>query len=125
MKNKNFLFGLLLALFIFTACSSDDDNTSQTGESGLLGVWHSVPNAIDDLTLEFTSNNRVHFTYHEFDDLIESGDWELNGNNLKIYWDEADEGNEIYYLEILELTDTNLKWKVNIDGDDYIESYVR
>lgn len=73
MKNKNFLFGLLLALFIFTACSSDDDNTSQT-ESSLLGVWHSVPNAIDDLTLEFTSNNRVHFTYHEFDDLIESGD---------------------------------------------------
>ena len=129
MKNINFLFGLLFVLFIFTGCSSEDDSSNSTEESNLFGLWYSEPNADPEMTLEFTQNYRTHFTYHEFgnngQDITESGDWELNGNNLKIYWDESDEGNEIYNVEILELTDSTLKWKVNIDDNYYIESYVR
>lgn len=128
MRNTNFLFLLLATLFIFTGCSSDDDSTS-TEESTILGVWHSESSADPEMTLEFIENHRTHFTYHEFgnngQDVTESGDWELNEDNLKIFWDESDEGNEIYNVEILELTDSTLKWKVNIDGSNYIEVYVR
>lgn len=37
MKNINFLFGLLFVLFIFTGCSSDDDNPNSN--SPILGTW--------------------------------------------------------------------------------------
>jgi len=125
MRNTNLFFVLLATFIILTGCSSDDDSSNSFNESKLIGIWHSVPNAIDDLTIEFTSNHRAYFTYHEFNDLTDGGDWQLTDNRLKIYWDDADEGNEIYNLEILELTDSTLKWRVNIDGDDYVETYTR
>lgn len=129
MKTVNLFTGLLLALFVIVGCSNDDNNTALIEESKLIGLWHSEPSADPEMTLEFTTSHRTHFTYHEFgnngQDITESGDWELNGNILKIYWDDSDEGLEVYNVNILELTDAKLKWKVNIDGDDYIETYTR
>lgn len=129
MKTVNLFLGLLLALCTITGCSSDDENTNSVEESKLIGLWYSEPSADPEMTLEFTTSHRTHFTYHEFgnngQDIKESGDWELNGNTLKIYWNDSDEGLDIYNANILELTDTKLKWRVNIDGDDYIETYTR
>lgn len=109
-------------------CSNNDDNesTEQTvTQNNILGKWYSDSSNPDNINLEFLSSGRVTFTYIGSPNVIESGDWSISNNTLKIHWDSADPGHENWSAEILNLTNSQLKWKEKIDGQFYNFSFHR
>lgn len=128
MKKLKLTFGILIALMIFTSCSSDDkDSNNDISENLLIGEWQfdSDPGYGDPT---FYDNGRVEVHYFKAawgDDFSEWGDWALSGSNLKIFWDESDPGLEVYDTTILELTASKLVWKVVIDGELSQESFTK
>jgi hypothetical protein len=126
---KLFILTLFCSIPIFYSCSVDDnnENNKETYESLLIGDWefNSDPGYGDPT---FFINGRVEFHYYKEawnDDFSEWGDWTLEQNNLKIYWDDSDSGLDIYETEILELTNEKLRWNVEIDGEVGEESFTR
>ena len=123
---------LILITTILFSCSSDDEN----GSNGqIVGTWNGVSSTYngqnggipDNNIVIFSSNNRVEFIYEGFgnngEDISELGSWTLNGNNLRIEWDDSDPGLEIYNLQIIELTNSTLKWSTIVDGGTLIETF--
>lgn len=126
MRNFILILGLISTIS-FTSCSSDDNNDNNNTESLLIGEWeYDYDPGYGDLT--FYKDGRVQGHYFKEawgDDFSEWGDWTLSNNNLKIYWDDSDPGIEIYDTTILELTQTKLKWKVNLDGEIFQETFTK
>lgn len=123
---KLLVLTLISSISFFYYCSSDDNN-NEISENLLIGKWEFDDDpGYGDPT--FYDNGRVEFHYYKEewgDDFSAWGDWSLNQNNLKIFWDDSDPGLEIYDTEILELTNQNLRWKVEIDGKMSEESFSR
>jgi hypothetical protein len=133
MKKTSLLLGAIF--MILMSCSSDDDNGNS--DVSIIGIWNGTSSTYngnnagipDNNIVKFTSDNRTEFVYEGFgnngEDISEFGSWTKNGNNLTITWDEADGGLGTYSLEILELNDTTLKWKTNVDGGTLQESFTK
>jgi len=127
MKKLNLTFVILIALMIFTSCSSSDDS-NDTSDNALVGTWYGISSTFngnnagipDNSIVIFTSDNRAEFVYEGFgnsgEDISEYGNWTKTGNTLTITWDDADVGLENYVLTILELNATTLKWTTDIYG---------
>jgi len=133
----------ITALFLATtmlACSSDDDNnTASNSEGDLVGTWYLESQSLngDDLevndcqmneNVKFESNGDITYTYYTYFsadcniDAIERGNWVKNGNDLTISWDEADAGLETMNIDILELSDSTLRWRENLGSEGTLEA---
>jgi hypothetical protein len=130
MKKTILLFAFISISFI--SCSSSDDAISIDSEQ-LVGNWFLQSATIDGEEvgssdeIEFTSNQRAFITYYNFgsngQDITDSADYSINGNNIVLTWDDPEPGDETFTYEILELTSTTLKVK-SFDGvDTVIEIY--
>ncbi len=129
MKKLNLIYGVLIGLLIFTSCSSDDSDSENGTDVSIVGTWNGVSSSFngnnsgvpDNNIVKFMSDNRTEFIYEGFansgQDITETGSWSKSGNSLIITFDDADPGNEIYILNIIELTETNLEWETNISGE--------
>jgi hypothetical protein len=131
---------LLLAFVTFSlfSCSSSDSGAS-IDTTQLVGTWlldNAKLNGEDvdsSYKIQFTSAERAKFYYLNptsnttfGPDIIENGDYSLNGNSFTIIWDDSDPGNETTEYQILELTPTKLKIKSIISGEGtLIETYLK
>tara|TARA_R100001369_G_scaffold10176_1_gene23164 strand:+ start:15919 stop:16326 length:408 start_codon:yes stop_codon:yes gene_type:complete len=123
-----FTYTILIALLIFSSCSSNDDETSNE-DSSIVGTWIGVSSTFngetsgtpDNSIVKFTSNNETEFIYEGFgndgEDITETGSWAKSGNTLTITWDESDSGLETYVLTITEISGTTLTWETAISGE--------
>jgi len=128
MKKLNLLLTIILGITILS-CSSNNENGNENN-SDLIGTWYGISSTFNggnsgvpyNNILKFTSDNRVEFIYEGFgnsgEDISDFGDWSENGNTLTITWDDSDPGLENYVLEILELTETSLKYTTDIYGEN-------
>jgi hypothetical protein len=87
MKKSTFYFGILiLALTLITSCSSDDDSSSENGDTEeLSGTWGTEWNNAVNPKFTFDSNNNVkYYTYPNGNqpELEEIGTYNLNGDIL-------------------------------------------
>lgn len=135
MNKINAFLIILISVFLFS-CSKNDDNVTETN-SLIVGTWNGVSSTFngnnsgipDNNIVVFHSNNKVIFTYEGFgnngEDIFGEGTWTLNGTNLKIYWEDADPGLEVYNLQILDLTNSTLKWSTQVDGHTLTETFTR
>jgi hypothetical protein len=131
-KIKTYFSIFILITTIHFSCSNDDDNVNN---GQIIGTWNGISSTYngqnagipDNTIVIFSSNNRVEFIYEGFgnngEDISELGSWTLNGNNLRIEWDDSDPGLEIYNLQIIELSNSTLKWSTIIDGGTLIETF--
>ncbi len=128
MKKLTLILMIAIVSATLLACSSDDDNNSENNqEVALIGTWIKQTSLLNGNQVtsqdivEFTSDNRTIFTYKSSGangaDVLETGKWSKDNNNLIITWDDADQGSEVYKLEITELTETTLKWNTIISGE--------
>ncbi|MDH7444693.1 lipocalin family protein [Aquimarina sp. 2201CG14-23] len=126
MKRPRLIFMILSMTLI--ACSSDDDNNLENNQGvELTGIWIKQSSLLNGNQVtsqdivEFTSDNKTIFTYKSSGangaDVLETGKWSKNNNDLTVTWDDADPGSEVYELEITELTETTLKWSTVISGE--------
>jgi hypothetical protein len=132
---KIILFFVLIGLF---SCSSSDSSSS-VDMTQLVGTWLLDNAKLDgedvdsSYKIQFTSSQRANFYYLNptsnttyGPDIIENGDYSINGNSVTISWDDFDPGNEITQYQILELTSTKLKVKSFISGEGtLIETYLK
>jgi len=132
MKKSILLFVFLT--FSLFSCSSSDDNNSSIDSAQLVGTWLLESATIDgeevgsSYKIQFTSAERAKFYYRNptsnttfGPDIIENGNYTLNNNSLKIFWDEG--GSSQY--QILELTSSKLKLKSVDFGETLIEVYTK
>lgn len=125
MKKINFLLFLLVSLSL-AGCSNDDNNDFLKHRL-LIGEWNKVYENYSAGPI-FYNNGRVKYRYifpgPNISDVY--GDWTLSGDNLKIFWDFSDPGLEVYNTIILELTETQLVWKViRVDGIEIEETFTK
>lgn len=132
---KIILFFALIALF---SCSSSDSSSS-VDMTQLVGTWLLDNAKLDgedvdsSYKIQFTSSQRAKFYYLNptsnstyGPDIIENGDYSINGNSVTISWDNFDPGNENTQYQILELTSIKLKIKSVISGEGtLIETYLK
>jgi hypothetical protein len=121
---KTSLYFLLLISLILSSCSSDDDNESNT-EGSIIGLWEIESatyngQAINDTeTVFFMNDNTVRFEY--VGDGFGNATWTKSGTQLVMVFGDP----EPFVVEILELTDTRLKWRENDNGDILIETFTK
>jgi Lipocalin-like domain len=136
MKKSILLFAFLT--FSLFSCSSSDDNNSSIDTTQLVGTWLLESAKLDgedvdsSYKVQFTSAERAKFYYRNptsnttfGPDIIENGDYSLNGNSFTITWDDSDPGNETDTFQILELTSTKLKVKSTDSEGTLIEIYTK
>lgn len=134
MKKSIFLFALVTSF----SCSNNDDNNSTIDTTQLVGTWLLDNAKLDgedvdsSYKVQFTSAERAKFYYKNpisnttfGPDIIENGDYSLNGNSFTVSWDDSDPGNETDNFQILELTSTKLKVKSTDDEGTLIETYTK
>lgn len=134
MKKSIFLFALVTSF----SCSNNDDNNSTIDTTQLVGTWLLDNAKLDEedvdssYKVQFTSAERAKFYYKNptsnttfGPDIIENGDYSLNGNSFTVSWDDSDPGNETDNFQILELTSTKLKVKSTDDEGTLIETYTK
>ncbi|AIM59816.1 hypothetical protein IX49_04505 [Cellulophaga lytica] len=127
MRNLILILSLTSTLF-FSSCSSDNDNNdSNITENLLIGEWEFDDDpGYGDPTFYENGKVEVHYFNADWgDDFSEWGEWTLSESSLKIFWDDADSGSEVYDTNVIELTETKLVWKVVIDGELSQESFTR
>lgn len=124
MKKMKLFCGILIGLMIFSSCSSDDDNNSDS--TSIVGIWKPIKevdvcstgneetydfSTCEQMTrITFSSNGA--FIDTEFDNdsgdcleyFNETGTWTLNGNNLSITLD-GETNNPTFF----ELTNNTLR----------------
>jgi hypothetical protein len=125
MKKINFLLFLLASLSL--ASCSDDDNNDIFKHRLLIGEWNKDYENYSAGPI-FYNNGSVKYRYIFPGPTISNvyGDWTLSGDNLKIFWDYSDPGLEVYNTIILELTETQLVWKViRVDGIEIEETFTK
>ena len=124
---RNFFLILCLILpMIFTSCSNDEDSDNMT--YNLLIVKWTIVNGNYSGGPTFSRDGRVLYRYiFSGPNIIDIyGDWTLSGDNLKIFWDNSDPGLEVYNTVLLEITETNLVWKViEVNGDEREETFTK
>jgi len=109
---RGVILGLIIGVMAMVSCSNENDNNSV---EPLIGTWKGTTSSFAGMELspqkfvKFSSNGRTEFisTVSENQNISRYGDWTKNGDTLTITWDE---GNP-YILQILELSQTSLKWK--------------
>ncbi len=128
---------ILFFASIMLACSSDDDNNTST-DGNIVGTWkleaqflngedRNINDCQKNENVKFESNGTVSYTYYTYFstncniDVIETGTWVKNGNDLTITWDDADAGLAIYNLNILELSNTTLRWSTSLGSEGTLE----
>ena len=133
MQKLNLIYYLLIGLFIFSACSNNDDNESELSVVGGWTVSESKLNGevVSDQSVIrlLTADNRMEFRFLDEVDgntelRIEKGNWTKDENILKIDFDNADIGIKIY--TITELKDSSMTWESEISGEGMLkESLIR
>ena len=136
-KIITFLSIIILTMSSLVSCSNDDNNDSQTNGS-IIGTWNGESSTWngqnsgipDNNIIIFSSNSRVKFIYEGFgnngEDISDEGNWSLNGTNLVITWDDSDPGLETANFQILELTNSKLKWSSQVDGNNTLtETFIK
>ncbi len=134
---KSILFFTFLTFYLFS-CSSSDDNNSSIDTNQLVGTWLLESAKLDgeevgsSYKVQFTSAKKAKFYYKNptsnttfGPDIIDNGNYSLNGNSFTITWDDSDPGNETDTFQILELTSTKLKVKSSDDEGTLIETYTK
>lgn len=134
---------IIISLAILSFSCSSDEGSSTESEVNLVGTWNLEAQFLngDDRNinecqmnenLTFGSDGAVSYTYYtHFSsncniDAVEIGTYVREENNVRINWDDADEGLEVYQLEILELNDSTLRWRANLGSEGTLEeNYTR
>ena len=121
---KIILCKIIIGLIILASCSNNDD--SDLKSDSIIGNWIVTESKFGENDINsqdiviFDSDNRVEFTYERPDgDLILVGNWTKTNNTINIKWDDLPDFPAIY--EILELTNSTMKWK----SDDIQETLKR
>src|SRR5690606_1548610 len=133
MRNTTFLFVLLATLFIFTGCSSDDDNQGDNN-SPIAGTWsyyrykYSEWNNedwiydVEPISLEFSSNGTFIDKYNG--NVDGGGTWSISGNTLTMTYEDDEWGDETIIYEILVLDESTLRIKESYgNGEWLIDEY--
>lgn len=94
MKTKKFIsmlslaLGLLVSVFAFTACGSDDEENNDSSTNTLFGTWRAEVEEKGEIQYwEFTINSDYTFTSREYNKsdgkvhATDSGTFQLQGNN--------------------------------------------
>lgn len=125
MKKIKLFCGILIGLMIFSSCSSDDDNS--TNSTSIVGIWKPIKEVDvcstgnEDIytydsceqtdRVTFESNGNVNETSYYLNgnsdcvlDYTENGTWEINNGNLTI----TQQGQTIQ-ITFFELTGNTLK----------------
>lgn len=135
---KQFFFSAFVAVFL-SACSGDY-NASTGQNNSIIGTWKLEASSLNDQdftlsncqlqnTVEFIENGRVEFTYYlesnncHFD-AVETGSWIKNSNDVKITWNESDARIKVYFLDITGLSESTLKWKTTITGEEELKELI-
>lgn len=126
---------IAFVLVVFISCSSDDNSVGSNNNlivgtwTGVSSIWNGNDLGVPDSNIViFTSNNRTEFIYQGFgnngEDISEFGSWTKVQNIITITWDESDIGEETTIFQIEELTESNLRWLENVEGEGtLIETY--
>jgi len=137
MKKITKVIAVLFFASLMLACSSDDENNSGT-DANLVGTWsleaqflngedRNINECQMNENVKFEPNGTASYTYYTHFlancniDVIETGSWVKNGNNLTITWDDADAGLVVYNLNILELSNTTLRWSTSLGSEGTLE----
>ena len=130
MKKLIYLATVVMTTTILS-CSKNDETKSD--ENSIIGIWYGISSTLDGSNsgipdnniIEFTLENRVKFTYENFgnndQDIIEFGSWDKNNDNVNITWDNHNSGLVNYNLQILELTDSKLKWETELSSQNTLK----
>jgi hypothetical protein len=136
MIKKILLIGILI---IINSCSIIDELDERTTPNykKITRVWHlqkqyingveqQTSNCVLDNLFDIADNNILIFYKHNLDSTScksspTTGRWSLNGTSLTINWDETIEEKNSYEIEIVELTNTTLKWKREIRSGVFLE----
>ncbi|SDB23321.1 hypothetical protein SAMN03097699_0216 [Flavobacteriaceae bacterium MAR_2010_188] len=92
MKNIKYLFVFLFSVLLSTSCNNDDDNSSDSNDSALIGSWEASDEdeGIEfSIMLTFNSNNSgtlvVESTFDgETETESDNFTWSTSGNKLTI-----------------------------------------
>lgn len=113
---------LLVSLFI-VSCSSNDDNSAT--DASLIGQWqiqsatYNGDTINDTQSVLFRQDGTVDIT---FINESNSATWTRNGTQLVL---EFEDDPFPFIYEILELTESTLRWQEGDDGDLLIEVFTR
>jgi hypothetical protein len=130
MKKLIYLVTFVMTTTILSCSKNDETNRD---ENSIIGIWYGISSTLDgnnsgvpnNNIIEFTPDNRVKFTYENFgnngQDIIEFGSWDKNDNNINITWDNHNSGFDNYNLQIIELTDSKLKWETELSGQNILK----
>lgn len=110
-KLKSIYLGILIFLnpLIFSSCTNDDE-VMRTPEN-IMGIWS--PDAQDNVYLEFSDNNEVHYLEIEYQDNEAIGRWDLDvyfyepGYNLVIY---INHENRALVYKVVSLKEKEFTW---------------
>jgi hypothetical protein len=117
---------ILLVSIVLFSCSSEDGQES-INQDLLIGSWQfdDDPGYGDHTFLENGVVEVKYFSEEWGDDFTEYATYTLQGDSLKIFWQDADPGLEIYKTKIIELSEIKLKWKVIRNDQMREESFTR
>lgn len=134
MRNRSFFMAILSILFVFTACSSDDDNA---GEVNLIvgtwkynayidsflseSEWHTTN---EPVTLEFRANET--FTERYNSEIEGEGNWIISGDILKLVYVDPEWGDSTDEFELLLLENSKFHIKYNYEDGEYrIDEFIK
>ncbi len=134
MRNRSFFTALLAIFFVFTACSSDDDNAGEI--NSIVGTWKY--NAFMD---SFLSEDEWHTTYEpvtlefrsdgtfteRYDSEIEGeGNWIISGNILRLVYVDPEWGDSTVEFELVLLEHSKFHIKYYYENGEYrIDEFIK
>ena len=120
----------LYFLFLITVLSCSKDNATNN-TSLLIGTWDGVldeqGNGPDEDPVIFLENGRTEWVYkaqgNDGEDISELSDWDLDGDKLILTYSDPDPGDDgVIEITLLQLTETNLRWRYEADPGLFITS---
>lgn len=124
MKKTNIYLFLLISLTL-ASCSSDDDNNESITNGSIIGLQeiesatYNGQSINDTETVFFKNDNTVRFDYVGND--FGNATWTKSGTQIVMEFGDP----EPFVVEILELTETRLKWREDDNGDILIETFTK
>lgn len=108
---------LLVPMVLMMACSSDDDSGKNYTQL-IIGKWTNVEEPGESY-ITFTEDGKVIASYTEYDFSV-AGTYQINGSKVKI-----DINSNASEMEITQLDEMKLEWKIKDEDGEYTEAYIR
>ena len=132
-----FLLPKLFVLFLLSCSDSDcEDDVATADINKLYGEWilqrselnGQLVNSYDQI--EFTSDAKTKFTHlneiQNNNHIVDNGNYYIVENTLIVNWDNSISGHSVTKYQILELTETKLRWKIVVpQSGNHIETFTR